>query len=141
MMQSIATATISKPIHLVFPYLRRLENQVHYNTSIQSISKISETPEVYEMEIDLGFFRKKEKYRIEEIQEPHLLIARCDGSSLQFRDEYRLEPDGDSTRVEVRDSMELLGLLKFSEPLAHPILKHQMQENLNRLKAILESEG
>ena len=138
MIISVAKANIQKPIEEVFAYLEALDNQTEYNSSVKSAKKREGALE-YEISIDLGFFSMKEVYRVIEKRLPHLLLCRCEGKSMAFEDEYLLESNGNSTDIQITDKMELKGLLSWSEPIAHPILKSQMQDNLNRLKSILES--
>ncbi len=145
MIESIAQATISKPIQIVFDYLSKLEIQTEYNSSVKKSEKILEPSAQYglpqyKIEIDLGIFSMKEIYMVTESKSPTLLKAKCLGSNIQFEDVYELEEvTKDLTSLKITDRMELKGLLRWSEPLAHPILKTQMQENLNRLKKNLEN--
>lgn len=145
MIESKAQATISKPIETVFAYLSQLEVQTEYNSSVKKSERLPDPSTKYglpqfKIEIDLGIFQMKEIYMIVESKPPHFLKARCDGSNIQFEDTYELEENAEGqTTLKITDKMEFKGLLRWSEPLAHSILKTQMQDNLNRLKKNLES--
>ncbi|MCG6145872.1 SRPBCC family protein [Leptospira bandrabouensis] len=139
MIQTTVETEILKPVPEVFSYIRNMENQTLYNSSITASEVVPNNPNQYKMQIDLGIFKLTEFYTLEEIQDNQLIVATCHSNSMFFTDRYEFKDSNGNCYLTITDRMELKGLFKLSEGLVKMNLKSQMMENLNSLKRILES--
>ncbi|MCT8335115.1 polyketide cyclase/dehydrase and lipid transport [Leptospira sp. 85282-16] len=139
MIQTTIETVIRKPVPEVFAYIRNMENQTLYNSSITASEVVPDNPNQFKIQIDLGIFKLTEFYTLEEIQENHLIVASCHSISMLFTDRYEFKDSNGNCHLTITDRMELKGLFKLSEGLVKMNLKSQMMENLNSLKRILES--
>ncbi|TGK78927.1 polyketide cyclase/dehydrase and lipid transport [Leptospira noumeaensis] len=139
MLETIVETVIHKPVKDVFLYVRNMENQSLYNSSIVSSKVINEERTEYQVKIDLGILNLTETYTIQEIIENKLIVASCKSNAMTFTDSYEFSDSNGSCLLTVKDKMELQGLFKLSEGLVKMNLKTQMYQNLSSLKKILES--
>jgi len=136
-----AEVVIARPLEEVYKYLYSLENQTEYNTSIKSSIKVSDPKShlpSFKIEINFGLFSLSEIYRIKELKENVFFIATCENNLLNFEDKYEFESVNEGTVLKITDQMELKGLLRLSEGIVKGNLSTQMQENILRVKNILE---
>ncbi|MCW7493327.1 polyketide cyclase/dehydrase and lipid transport [Leptospira sp. 2 VSF19] len=139
MIQTTIEAVIRRPVPEVFSYIRNMENQTLYNSSITASEVVSNNPNQYKMQIDLGIFKLTELYTLEEVHDNRLIVASCHSNSMTFTDRYEFKDSNGDCHLTITDRMELKGFFKLSEGLVKMNLKSQMMENLNSLKKILES--
>ncbi|MDZ4727386.1 MAG: polyketide cyclase/dehydrase and lipid transport [Leptospira sp.] len=136
-----AEVVIARPLEEVYKYLYSLENQTEYNTCIKSSIKVSDPKShlpSFKIEINFGLFSLSEIYRIKELKENVFFIATCENNLLNFEDKYEFESVNEGTVLKITDQMELKGLLRLSEGIVKGNLSTQMQENILRVKNILE---
>lgn len=138
MFETTVKAFIDLPVPFVYEYLRKMENQIHFNSSIQSVEKLSD--QSYKIKIDLGIMTLNETYTIVK-EEPQVFFeAECKSNGMNFKDRYQLSSENGGTQITIIDQMELKGLFQLSEFLVKMNLKNQMESNLqNLLKCLKES--
>lgn len=139
MIETTVETVICKPVAEVFAYVRNMQNQVAYNSSITSSNVVDDHSTEYKIQIDLGIFNLTEIYKLEEIIENQLIVASCLSNAMKFTDRYEFKNSNGNCHLTITDKMELKGLFKLSEGLVKMNLKSQMNANLNSLKKILES--
>ncbi|TGL39737.1 SRPBCC family protein [Leptospira perdikensis] len=139
MIKTTVSAVIHKPVSEVFVYVRNMQNQTAYNSSISSSEVVEGKPNEYKIQIDLGILNLNETYKLEEVLENKLIVASCQSNLLKFTDRYEFENTDGNCLLTITDQLELQGLFKLSEGLVKMNLKQQMASNLNALKSILES--
>ncbi len=141
MIVTIVEAEIKSPLEKVFKYLANLESMVEYNYSVKEAKWVSQEKNnlICNITISLSILNFTEKYRVVELIENKKMIAKCESSSLEFEDSYLFSETSDGTLLRIEDKMKLKGLLSFSEGILKPILKSDMERNLQKLKSILES--
>lgn len=122
-----------------YSYVRNMENQVFYNSSIKYVSSI-ESNVKYKMKIDLGLLTLEETYEILEEEENKVIVARCQSGSLDFTDRYEFEPHPEGMLLKISDEMNLKGIFKWSEAIVRINLQTQMGNNLKRLVHLLENQ-
>jgi uncharacterized protein YndB with AHSA1/START domain len=59
---------------------------------------------------------------------------------IRFAGHYTFAPTGSGTRFTSVDQSQVSGLLRFLQPLLQPVAQHQIKVNLDRLKAVIESQ-
>lgn len=136
MIETTVVALVQKPVSDVYNYVRSLETQVFYNSSIRDVTKISNSE--YKMKIDLGLLTLNEVYKVKVEEENVFFEAECETTSLSFLDRYEFKQVGQNTELRITDFMELKGLFRLSEGLVRMNLKSQMAENLKKLVSNLE---
>ncbi len=141
MIVTIVEAEIKSPLETVFKYLANLESMVEYNYSVKEAKWVSQDKNnlICNITISLSILNFTEKYRVVELIENKKMIAKCESSSLEFEDSYLFSETSNGTLLRIEDKMKLKGLLSFSEGILKPILKSDMERNLQKLKSILES--
>ncbi|MCW7468220.1 SRPBCC family protein [Leptospira kanakyensis] len=139
MFETVAQSVIHKPVKDVFAYVRNMQNQSIYNSSIISSEVMNGEATEYRVKIDLGILNLTETYVIQEIIENKLIVASCKSNAMTFTDSYEFSDSNGDCLLIVKDKMELKGLFKLSEGIVKMNLKTQMNQNLLSLKKILES--
>ncbi len=87
MFETTVKAFIDLPVPFVYEYLRKMENQIHFNSSIQSVEKLSD--QSYKIKIDLGIMTLNETYTIVK-EEPQVFFeAECKSNGMNFKDRYQ----------------------------------------------------
>jgi len=135
-------ATISLPIQTVFNHVINFENMIDYNSSVQSSIRIKDSSNElpsFAIKVDMGIKKIEGKYTIQEIIPNQKIIASCETSDLKFEDCYIFREENGKTYFEITDRTQLKGLLSLSEILLGPIMKMQMNSNLQSLLKILET--
>ena len=59
---------------------------------------------------------------------------------IRFAGHYTFAPAGSGTRFTSVDQSQVSGLLRYLQPLLQPFAQRQIKVNLNRLKAVIESQ-
>ncbi len=142
MIKTIVSSHIPYKVDLVFQHISHLENMVEYNSSVLKSELIKNTASIfpiYKIEVDMGIKRFTGEYKILEFENNHKIVASCETKDLKFEDTYIFEPVDKGTQLSITDHLELKGFLALSEFLLTPIMKIQMNSNLQTLIKILDS--
>jgi uncharacterized membrane protein len=134
---TIVSTEINAPLEKVYSYVRNLENMPNYNSSLKSAHYSN--PNSCKIVLSLSIINIESEYIISNEETNKTFTASCKTSSLEFEDIYFFEKRGDKTFLEIRDSIQLKGILSWSEGILKNIFSKEMQDNLNRLVKILES--
>jgi hypothetical protein len=121
----------------VFSYIADLETMKDYNSSVKE-AVWKEKGKICKIKIQMSVMNFNSEYIVTEFNEGKKIVAKCKASGLEFEDSYEFTPTEKGTHLKIIDRMELHGLMKLSEPILAPILKHEMHANLMRLKSIME---
>lgn len=141
MVTTQVTARISLPVASVFNHIVNFENMVEYNSSVQSSTLVQEGTSKFpsfKIKVDMGIKKIEGIYTIQEIIPNQKIVASCETSDLSFEDTYIFREENNKTYFEITDRTKLKGLLALSEILLGPIMKMQMNSNLDTLVKILE---
>ena len=71
---------------------------------------------------------------------PTELGTKADQGPMVLASTTKVTPQGDGAFVSYTSQLQMKGVLKLAEGLMSRLFKSQFQENLNRLKAVLESD-
>jgi hypothetical protein len=134
-------AKIEKPIELVFGYVSNFETMPNYNSSVLSAKWIGTDLKSCKVKIGLSILNFESEYVLQESMSESFLRATCTTSNLSFEDVYEFSKEGDFTRLVITDSMNLKGILSLSEGILRPNMKREMEQNMLKLKSILDSLG
>jgi hypothetical protein len=141
MIITIVESEIYSPISKVYDYVSNLESMVDYNYSVKNAKWVSQDKNnlICKITISLSILNFTEDYKVTELIENKKIVAKCDFSTLEFEDSYFFSESSKGTILRIEDKMKLKGLLSFSEGILRPVLKSDMERNLQKLKSILES--
>ena len=140
MIETSVEGLARKPLSAVFSYIWNLESMTEYNSSVKHSRRISDSDTglpVFEISVGFELFQLKNLYKVESFEKDRFFSAYCESSAVYFKDFYEFTEQADGTYIRISDRMELKGLLKLAEPVVRNNMKHQMQENMNRLLQIL----
>jgi hypothetical protein len=135
MFTTIVEGRIPIPIEKVFSYISNLETMVDYNSSVKESIWIenSDSRRVSKITISLSILNFSGDYIVSEYQKNRKLVASCQVSTLEFEDTYLFSELDGGTLLRIEDRMKLKGLLSFSEGILAPIMKKEMEANLQKL--------
>jgi uncharacterized protein YndB with AHSA1/START domain len=130
---------IDRPIGGVFDYLIDFENIPAWNPYVQTVKKVTAGP------VDLGtrFHQVRrtdqQDYDITGLNRPHLIeVSTTASSAPPFV--IRFELSSHAHRTKLQDTWKLdAGISKVLEGIARRQVRSSVQENLTRLKILLES--
>ena len=137
MFTTIVSAEINSSLEKVYSYVRNLENMPHYNSSLKSANYLNQNS--CKITLNLSIINIESEYNILKEEFNQTFTAICKSSTLEFEDIYFFEKRGDKTYLEIKDTIQLKGILSWSEGILKNIFSKEMQENMNRLVKILES--
>lgn len=141
MVQTTIHAYIPLPLEIVYNHVSSLENMEEYNSSVLKSSLLEKSNNglpIYSIYVDMGIRKFTGEYIVTERIPNHKIVAYCEQKDLKFTDTYTFKEVDNKTYMEITDVTELRGLLAMSEFLLGPIMKTQMNSNLNRLIGILK---
>ena len=141
MIITIVESEIQSSLSKVYNYVSNLETMVDYNYSVKDAKWISQDKNnlICKITISLSILNFTEEYKVIEEVENKKIVAKCESSTIEFEDSYFFSESPNGTVLRIEDKMKLKGILSFSEGILKPILKSDMERNLQKLKSILES--
>ena len=141
MIITIVESEIQSSLSKVYNYVSNLETMVDYNYSVKDAKWVSQNKNnlICKITISLSILNFTEEYKVIELIENKKIVARCESSTIEFEDSYFFSESANGTILRIEDKMKLKGILSFSEGILKPILKSDMERNLQKLKSILES--
>jgi uncharacterized membrane protein len=77
---------------------------------------------------------------VTEYEPNHKLSGRSVGGPIPGKIEFRFEPTGSGTRVQVRVDAQAEGVFKLADPVLSGVAKHAWDTDLAALKALLEAQ-
>jgi uncharacterized protein YndB with AHSA1/START domain len=128
----------------VYEFLVDFESLPKYNSAVSEVRHLNKTDspksgDRFEIMVDFGIKKFRTEYSIIELIPNQKIVASASTKDLKFTDQYIFEPTPSGTKIRIIDETELFGLLSFSELLLGPIMKTQMNANLNTLLQVLAS--
>ena len=136
---------IDRPIEVVWDYATDIELFPEWNENVIEIRYLTDGPvgvgtralDVREM---MGR-RVEQEMEVTTFDRPHLFEAKSLAGPFDIEVAYHFEEVGDGTRVTTVAEGTMGGLFKLASPLLKPMMGRQLEQELERLKAILEGHG
>jgi carbon monoxide dehydrogenase subunit G len=132
--------TVEGSIHIerspgfVFALVRDLERAPEWQGSLESVDVHAGT----EVRRFAGR-RQDARFFIVEDDPPRRFAIRSEGGPAAARASFRLEPDGDGTRVVFVMEVTLRGAARFASRVVKPAAEREAKRSLERLKELAEA--
>lgn len=144
-MQFENSVTINRPVQEVFDYVTDLENSATWQGPILEAHQTSSGP------TDVGATGSvKAKYlgrqmdlttEVTSWNPPSSLTARSTGGPFPVELSYSFVAQGNATRLTMTSTIEPGGFFKLAGPALEPLMRRQIQSDLETLKTVLESSS
>lgn len=138
------SVTVNRPAQEAFEYTSNYENVSTWQALVMNVRKTSDGPIGQGTTIvsRIKFLGAQFDVPTEttEWDPPRSFAVRNTGGPLPISMRFSFTPEGDSTQVTMDYEMDLGGLFQIATPLLEPVVRRQMQSDLDALKAVLESQ-
>jgi carbon monoxide dehydrogenase subunit G len=134
---------IDRPQQQVFDYATNPTNDTQWRESAVSSEWESDGPvgvgsKLHSVDKLMGR-NIESRLEISAWDPPKLYGQKSVGGAMPFEMTFRLEPEGNGTRINVEGQAEIGGLFKIAEGLAGKQLEKQLDTDFNGLKRVLEA--
>ena len=135
-------AHIKRPVESVFDFVSDPLNFPQWNSAVQEVRHVAGTRgEVganYVMERELPGGRAENLVEVVAFERPREFAVRTTSGPTPLLYRYHFAGDGDGTGIVLDAAVELQGVAALVGPLAARAVKRGVDDNLARLKALLE---
>ena len=136
--------TINRPVEEVFDFAAEPDHVAEYFVPVINCRKTSDGPlgkGTTTMSTIRILGRQFEvPSETTEWDRPHSFSVRNAGGPMPMTVQFRFNPDGEGTRVDLQADLEVARMLQVASPLIEPVVDRQMRASLDAMKAIMESQ-
>jgi carbon monoxide dehydrogenase subunit G len=141
-MKTDATVTIHKAPEEVFPYLSDPEKVQQWSSTVKNLKRLTDGPldvgSKSTMTLSILGQNIEGETEITAYDEPRVLAFKATSGSLHLDQRFTLSPTAEGTKLEAVAEGDPGGIFKLAQPLITPAAHKQLQDDLNRLKKVLE---
>ena len=137
------SVTIERPVEDVFTYMTTVENSPTWQSPVLEARQTSSGP----LGVGAAFVVKarvlgrpfQSSAEITAWNPPHSWTVKTTRGPVPGTGRFTLTPQGESTRVDAVSDLEPTGFFKAAGPVFEQLARRQAQQDLETLKAVLES--
>jgi carbon monoxide dehydrogenase subunit G len=139
------SVTIERPVEDVFTYMTTVENSPTWQSPVLEARQTSSGPlgvgATFVVTAKVLGRQFQSTAEITAWNPPHSWTVKTTSGPLHGTGQFTLTPQGGSTRVDAVSDLEPTGFFKLAGPAFEQLAKRQAQQDLETLKAALESRA